>query len=259
MIVRYALGIATISLAVTAGAASPLRAETPCGGVYVTTLPSGANVWIDGTFVGRAPVLVDALLPGHHALTITKSGWTAQEVDVSINAREILMSSTRLAEAPQPDPGAGPGSMFVRAAPPGATLSLDGGPAPAQGKTVNLPAGTHQLTVTTSHGRTTRKFVVLPDTTTDVLLEEPHAAGDARSAVVAPAEDYLPTDNFTVLGKKIVVHYGGHVVVAHLGDADVRLDGATVTYDAAPQSIGGKLYLPLELLQKLTGDTSKDR
>jgi len=259
MIVRYALGIATISLAVTAGAASPLRAETPCGGVYVTTLPTGANVWIDGTFVGRAPVLVDALLPGHHAVTITKSGWTAQEVDVSITPREIAMSSTKLIEAPQPDPGAGPGAILLRGAPPGAGLSLDGGSAPAEGKTQNLPPGPHQLTITTAHGRTTRKFVVLPDTTTELVLEEPRPAGDAHSAVVAPAEDYLPTDDFSLAGKKIVVRYGGHVVVAHLGEADVKLDGAVVTYDAAPQSIGGKLYLPLELLQKLTGDTSKDR
>jgi hypothetical protein len=259
MIARFALGIATISLAVTASVASPLRAETPCGGVYVTTLPSGANVWIDGTFVGRAPVLVDALLPGHHAVTLTKSGWTAQEVDVSINPREIAMSSTRLAEAPQPDPGAGPGSVLVRGAPPGATLSLDGGSAANVGKTQNVPPGPHQITMTTPRGRTTRKFVVLPNTTTEVVLEEPQAGGDAHSAVVAPAEDYLPTDAFSVAGKKIVVRYAGHLAVAHFGEADIRLDGATVTFDAAPQQIAGKLYLPLELLQQLTGDTSKDR
>jgi hypothetical protein len=36
------------------------------------------------------------------------------------------------------------------------------------------------------------------------------------------------------------------------------VDGATVAFDSAPQSIGGKLFLPLELLQKLAGDTSKD-
>jgi hypothetical protein len=258
MIFRCAFGIATIPLAIITSVASPLRAETPCGGVYVTTLPSGANVWIDGTFVGRAPVLVDALPPGHHAVTLTKSGWTAQEVDISINPREIAMSSTRLVQAPQADPGAGPGTVLVRGAPPGATLSLDG-VSVGVGKTQNVPPGPHQITMTTTHGRTTRKFVVLPDTTTEVVLDEPHPGGDSHSAVVAPAEDYLPTDAFSVAGKKIVVRYGGHLVVAHFDDADIRLDGATVTFDAAPQEIGGKLYLPLELLQQLTGDTSKDR
>jgi len=259
MIIRHASRIATISLAVITSVASPLRAETPSGGVYVTTLPSGANVWVDGSFVGRAPVLVDALLPGHHAITITKSGWTAQEVDVSVNPHEIAMSSTRLAEAPESDPGAGAGSILIRVAPPGATLSLDGGSVATPGKALSVPPGPHQITMTTAHGRTTRKFVVLPDTTTEVVLEDPRPGGEAHSAVVAPAEDYLPTDAFSLVGKKIVVRYGGHLVVAHLGDADVRLDGATVTFDAAPQAIAGKLYLPLELLQQLTGDTSKDR
>jgi len=259
MIARCALGIAIISLAVTTSVASPSRAETACGGVYITTLPSGANVWIDGTFVGRAPVLVDALLPGHHAVTLTKSGWTAQEVDVSINPREVAMSSTRLAEAPEPDPGARPGSVLVRGAPAGATLALDGGAVAAVGKELHVPPGSHEIVMTTTRGRTTRKFVVLPDTTTEVVLDEPRPGGDSHSAVVAPAEDYLPTDAFSVVGKKIVVRYAGHLVVAHFGVADVKLDGAIVTFDSAPEAIGGKLYLPLELLQQLTGDTSKDR
>ena len=90
------------------------------------------------------------------------------------------------------------------------------------------------------------------------MLVEPRDAG-VRSAVVAPAEDYLPTDAFQVEGKKIVVRYAGHVVVAHVGDIGVRFDGATVEYGSAPESIGGKLYLPVELLEKLTDDTSKSR
>ncbi len=257
MIGHRALGAATFLFAAMC-AASPLRAETPCGGVYVTTLPSGANVWVDGTFVGRAPVLIEALLPGNHVLTITKSGWTAREVDIAVTAREITMSSTRLAEAPQPDPGARPGSVLVRGAPDGAALTLDGGAAASVGHALTLAPGPHHLEMTTAHGRTTRTIDVLPDTVTDVVLEEARPGG-THSAVVAPAEDYLPTDAFTVVGKKIVVRYAGHVVVAYLGQSDVRMDGATVAFDAPPQSIGGKLYLPLELLQQLAGDTSKDR
>ena len=80
---------------------------------------------------------------------------------------------------------------------------------------------------------------------------------DARSPVVAAAEDYLPDENFSVEGKKVVIRYAGHVVVGYLGEQQVRFDGATVAYDGAPQSIAGKLYLPLALLEKLTDDMSK--
>ena len=67
----------------------------------------------------------------------------------------------------------------------------------------------------------------------------------------------MPDENFSVEGKKVVIRYAGHLVVGHLGDQQVRFDGATVAYDGAPQSIDGKLYLPLALLEKLTDDVSK--
>jgi len=80
---------------------APARAELPSGGVYVTTLPGGADIWIDGTYVGHSPVLVDALLSGHHAITLAKAGWNVQEVDVNISPSAVTMSSTRLVPGPR--------------------------------------------------------------------------------------------------------------------------------------------------------------
>jgi hypothetical protein len=237
----------------------PARAEAPSGAVYVTTLPAGADIWIDGTYVGRAPVLIDALEPGHHALTITKTGWVVQDVDVTVPAGGVAMSSTHLAAGPRAIAGDASGAIVLRGVPADAQLSLDGAPLnPPPGKTVSLPAGTHRITLVTAHGKTTRVITVLPQTTTDIVLREPRSE-DARSPVVAPAEDYLPTDNFSVEGKKIVVRYAGHVVVGYLGETQVRIDGASVAYDGAPQSIGGKLYLPLALLEKLTEDMANSK
>jgi hypothetical protein len=168
------------------------------------------------------------------------------------------MSSTRLVLSAGDDPSNGSGSVLVRGTPPGAVLTLDGSGAAFPDRSVKLPAGEHQLTVTTAHGRTTRKFTVLADTTTQVVFAEPRP-GDAHPAVVAPAEDYLPTNSFSLEGTKVVVRYAGHIVVAHLGETAMRMDGESVAFDSSPQAIGGKLYLPLVLLQKLSGDTSKDR
>src|SRR5260370_37931827 len=61
------------------GAAAP-----SAGGGYVATVPSGADVWIDGTYCGRSPVLLDALAEGRHMLTPTKAGWNVQERRVDI-------------------------------------------------------------------------------------------------------------------------------------------------------------------------------
>jgi hypothetical protein len=248
---------AALVVALLAGAPGALRAEAPSGSVYVTTLPSGADIWIDGTYVGRAPVLIDALAPGHHALTITKTGWVVQEVDVNVPAGAVAMSSTHLAAGPRALAGNATGTIVLRDVPQGALLLLDGQPFSAtNGKNVKLPAGPHRITLTTPRGKATHLINVLPDTTSEVVVREPQSGG-VRSPVVAAAEDYLPDENFSVEGKKVVIRYAGHLVVGHLGDQQVRFDGATVAYDGAPQSIDGKLYLPLALLEKLTDDVSK--
>jgi PEGA domain len=261
MMGRIRAGLALFLLLVAAGAAvsTPVRAETPTGAVYVTTLPSDADIWIDGVYVGRAPVLVDALAPGHHSLTITKTGWVVDEVDVTVTAASVAMSSTRLVAGPAALAGTAVGMVVLRGIPAGATLTLDGAPLDAvAGRDLTMPAGRHRITAETARGKYTRSITVLPDTATEVVLREPPAS-DTHSVVVAPAEDYLPTDNFSLEGKKIVVRYAGHLVVAYLGEQQVRIDGATVSYDGAPQAIDGKLYLPLALLEKLTEDTSNGR
>jgi len=253
------LAFVLVFVAAAAGFSPPARAETPTGAVYVTTLPSGADIWIDGVYVGRAPVLVDALTPGRHSLTITKTGWVVDQVDVNVPAGSVAMSSTHLLAGPTALAGTATGAVVLRAIPAGAALELDGAPLDAvAGRDLVLPAGRHRITATTSRGAYTRSITVLPDTSTEVVLREAPANG-AHSVVVAPAEDYLPTDNFTLEGKKIVVRYGGHVVVGYLGEQNVRIDGTTVSYDGAPQAIDGRLFLPLALLEKLTGDTSNGR
>ncbi|MDQ2858508.1 MAG: PEGA domain-containing protein, partial [Candidatus Eremiobacteraeota bacterium] len=249
-------GCVALLLGVAATGASRAAAETPSGEIYVTTLPSGADVFVDGTYVGRSPALVGGLERGHHALTLTKSGWIVQEEDVTVRADSVAMSSTRLLPGSRADAGAALGSVAVRSAPAGASLMLDGNAIAPSSQPVTIAAGLHHIAMKTARGRTTRSLDVMPDTTTQVVLQEPKS-DESRTSIIAPAEDYLPTDAFSLVGKKIVVRYGGHVVVGHLGDANVHVDGTAATFDAAPDFIAGRLYLPLALLEKLTGDTSK--
>ncbi|MDQ2857797.1 MAG: hypothetical protein M3R53_03970, partial [Candidatus Eremiobacteraeota bacterium] len=204
----------------------------------------------------RSPVLVDGLAVGHHAVSITKTGWTVRDVEVTISATDIALSSTRLVASGRVPAGIG-GSAVIHELPAGAALALDGRPfSGTPGRSISLSPGTHRVSMTTAHGRTTRSFLVVAETNTEVVLREARAS-DASAAVVAPAEDYLPTDAFSVTGKKIVVRYGGHVVVAHVGDPSLRFDGTSASFDTAPEIVAGKLFLPLRLLEALTDDSSK--
>ncbi len=239
------------------------RAETPTGGIYVTTLPASADVWVDGTYVGHSPVLVDGLAAGRHAVTITKTGWTVHEVDVSVDAGAIAMASERLDAAMRPRAAEQEtGSLVVRSLPPGATLEVDGTPLAAPpGQPLPLPAGAHRLTLVYAHARTSRTISIVAQTTTAIVLASATPANDGAAppvrSVVAPVEQYLPSDAVVVEGQKIVVRYGGHVVVARLGDPRVRFDEGSVVYAGAAEQIDGKLYLPLDLLEKLSGSASK--
>lgn len=245
--------LAGISAAAVAGA------EPSTGGIYVTTLPAGADIWLDGTYVGRSPVMVDGLAGGQHKITITKTGWTVREFDVEVAPQKVLMSSTGLVAEPRaPGRSGETGDLSLRGVDPGMRVALDGVPLAGDvRRPIPLLAGPHHVSMTTRNGHVTRSFRIWPGTTTEVVLRAP--AAEDRSPVVAPAADYLPYGSYSLEGTKIVVRYAGHIVVAHVDEATVRYDGASVTFDSKAQTIGGRIYLPLELLEKLTAETSKTK
>jgi hypothetical protein len=254
MAARFAFAMVLGCAAMVFGAALA-RAEVPSGGVYITTLPTGADVWIDGTYVGRSPAFIDALASGKHSVTITKTGWLVQEVEVEIDAGKIALSSLKLEPGPRALAGKTSGSLSLRGVPAGARVELDGLPLAGDAqKPIPLSVGAHRVTIAMPRGKTTHTFNVLPEMTTQIVVQQ-LPADAARSSVVAPVDEYLPPGSYSLEAKKIVVRYGGHVVVARLGEKIVRFDGAPIVYDGTPETIGRKLYLPLELLEKLVSSS----
>jgi len=229
-----------------------LLAAVPTGSLYVTTLPTGADVWIDGTYVGRSPLVLGALAGGRHTVGLTKTGWNPLQLEVSVVAGQTTLSSTRLERAKtgglHPLPGWIVLHGTVRAA------FLDGFPAvPANDGTIAVAAGTHELSARTPRGKITRAVMVWPGTRTEVVLQ-PEAEA-VRPSVVAPAEDYVPRGAIKLVGDKVVVRYGGHEVIGHIGSTSYRVDGKLVDYGEAPTMIGSRLYLPLDLLTTLSAET----
>jgi hypothetical protein len=229
-----------------AGLAALLLGAAPTGGVYVTTLPSGADVWVDGTYLGRSPIVLDAVGAGAHRLTLTRTGWTAQDVAVTVvPATTVTASVILVREGKQPD---APGWIAIHGERVG-SLALDG-EAVVLGKdgTIAASAGAHDVTMMLPEGKVTRSVTVYPQTRTDVAL-----LGDVqtRSVVIAPADDYVPADAVKVDGAEITIHTLRHDVVAHLGSVSYSVDRHVMTFDTAPAVIKNRVYLPIELLTLL--------
>ncbi len=238
-----------MALAVLGVAQAPVA---QAGGVYVATLPDGADVWLDGAYVGRSPVLLDGMLPGKHTVTVSRFGWDSQDTSLDVASGALAGTLIQLRRAVGSRAGTGRLQLHV---PTGATALLDGSALAldAHGGAI-VPAGEHAVVVHTRGGRFDRSVRVYPDMTTDVVLASDTApVATGKSSVVAPAEDYLPAASFHVTGTRVLVKYKTHVVVARVGETQYVMDGKTVSFDAAPALVHDKLYLPLALLVQVTG------
>jgi hypothetical protein len=225
-------------------------AAVPTGSLYVTTLPAAADVWVDGTYVGRSPLVLDALAAGHHTIGLAKAGWSAQQLDVSIVATQTTLSSIRLAQAQGGPLGTG---WIALHGLPADEAYLDGRPAqPGKDGMIAATAGTHEIAVRTPRGRVTRTVTVWPQTRTDVVVQADAVV--TRPSVVAPADDYMPQSAIRIDGEKVVIRFAGREAIGRIGSTSYRVNGKNVEYDSAPAVIGARLYLPIGLLTALAGN-----
>jgi hypothetical protein len=219
----------------------------PFGGLYISSLPSGADVWVDGSYIGRTPLLLDGLREGKHAVTVTKAGWKVEEVDQNIAAGVTTAATVQLEPI---KPLQTHGEIVLHGLDRDARISIDDGPWRAFQPQYDAAVGTHHLSVREPQAKFERMILVYPEQTTHVLFTAP---ADTHSAVVAPLVDYLPASSAKVNGDRVVVRWGGHVAVGRLGDARFLVDGHDVVYDAPAGMVRGRLYLPLDLILMFTG------
>jgi hypothetical protein len=67
---------------------NPTRAQ-----LEITSDPSGAQVSVDGNFLGRTPAQID-LAPGRHTITISKPGCRAWERTLELSAGQMTLAAT---------------------------------------------------------------------------------------------------------------------------------------------------------------------
>jgi len=245
--------LALVAAALLASWSGTAFAAVSSGGIYVVSLPSGADVWIDGIYCGRSPVLVDALPQGRHMATLTRAGWNVQEAQVDVSGGGVVLWSTRLSAGVRGSSEKATGQAVVRGLPKKSKVSIDGAPESELYGTVALAEGTHTVTFAGAHGSVTRTFTVMPDMTSELLLrEQPVKASPEHVGVIAPATDYLPPEAIEVNGRTLLIRYQGHKAIASFDRIWMRVDGKVVSYNSAPTTINGKLYLPVDLLDLLT-------
>jgi PEGA domain-containing protein/copper amine oxidase-like protein len=236
----------------------PAAASGGHGSVYVTTLPPGANVWMDGNYMGDTPLYVDGLDGGRHFLTLTRSGWQPQStaVDVTVG-RVTAVSAVLAANAPQPKAGqANPkGTLSVRGA-AGAKVFVDGVALATPYESQPVTAGEHILLVQRGNTRTTSSIRIYPETTTTVSLAPRAGGGDESSGaedMLAALQDYVPASDFSVSGDDIAIHHNGIELECAVGSRTYILNGKAGTLSVAPAMVGGKPYLPVSLLSRIAG------
>lgn len=250
--VRIAL-VVLIALFVTMSAS--VLAAGGHGSVFVTTLPAGATVWLDGTYMGETPLFVDGLDGGRHSLTLTRSGWQPQSTGIDVTVgRVTTVSAVLTANQPisRPTSSNAKGLLSVRGA-NGAKVFVDGEALQEPFESQTVKSGDHILLVVRGNDRSSRSIRVYPGMTTTVSLTPrgPITSGGEGEDMLAALADYVPVNDFSVSGDEITVHYKGIELECTVGSRTYFLNGKPGTLSVAPAMVGDKPYLPMSLLTRI--------
>lgn len=242
---------------------APVATFPPHGSAYVTTLPAGASAWLDGAYVGQTPIYVDDLLPGSHAVTLSRGGWQPENASFDVlvgraTAVSVVMERVVSPIGPVAAEQKGEGSISVRSGPAGTKVSVDGVAAGALPlDAIPAQAGYHIVTLLTpgpQGEKSVRVVDVYPDTTTVVAL----STGSAPLVVAQPGDDVLepldsvvPSTDVVVSGTDVIVHFQNVELECAIGSRSYTLNGKAGTLDVAPALVGDRVFVPRSLLQRI--------
>jgi PEGA domain/Copper amine oxidase N-terminal domain len=263
LILSFVLALSgfTGSVAVAAGSSpQPASAPTfpPHGGAYLTSLPANASAWLDGVYIGSTPVYIDDLLPGHHSVTLSASGWQPQTVNFDVSIGRIEPVSVVMARNAGDNSSKGEGAIAVAGAPAGSHVYLDGSPL---GTTPIVPhptgAGYHIVTLQPPDpkaARSMRVVDVFPGATTTISFAPPSVESIApEDDVLESVQAVVPDAAIAMAGNDVIIHFRGVEVECTIGSRAFTFNGKQETMSISPVLVGGKVYLPRSLLARIGG------
>jgi|GEM_PF-455513 len=228
------------------------------GGIFVTSLPLGAAVWMDGAYLGETPLFADSVDSGRHGITLIHSGFIPQSTYTDVSAGHVTTVSLVLTQntGPRQPAARAKGWLVVRTS-PGAKVLLDGAPLAEQNEAQSVDAGDHILNVSKPGAARVVQIVhIYPQITTVVPLTP--ASGSTTNPggdddVLAMLDQYVPESNYTMSGDVITIHFHGIEVECTIGSKTYTFNGKPGMLSLAPAMVGKKAYLPLSFLKRITG------
>jgi hypothetical protein len=131
--------------AVTLPATEPMPGSGQ-GYFYIQSIPTGSDLYFDGTFRGETPITVTVSTTGspQHTIMITAPGYETYQQSYSGNPKDgqtITLTATLT-------PSAQTGNIYVTSSPSGASVTLDRSQSATTPYTfTNIPVGTHEVSV----------------------------------------------------------------------------------------------------------------
>ena len=126
-----------------------LTAESTYGTLSVSTTPSNANIYLDGSYKGTSPRTIGGLPQGAHTLEITMPGYQEWANTINIHSNQVTYVTATLTADPQVTTG----SISVTSNPSYASVYIDsayyGTTNPGHALVANnIAAGSHTVKVT---------------------------------------------------------------------------------------------------------------
>jgi len=110
------------------------------GTLVVDSTPSGASVYVDGSYQGTTPLTVK-VQPGPHEVNVTLKGYEPYTKTVNVPPGGTVRMAAKLEKKPAA------GTLQVNSEPPGASVYVDGTYRGTTPLTLTLPPGTHTVEV----------------------------------------------------------------------------------------------------------------
>lgn len=126
--------------------------EPKSGTLVVDSTPSGASVYVDGTYRGTTPLTVE-LQPGQHTINVTLEGYKPYLATVNVPPGETVKITAKLEKK------IATGTVWINSQPTGADVYVDGTWRGTTPLTLTLPPGTHTIEIRKEGYPPTRKTV----------------------------------------------------------------------------------------------------
>jgi hypothetical protein len=134
----------TISAVLIRSIPQPTTPPLPNGSIAVTSLPSGAEVYIDSQLAGIAPAVFPEIVPGNHQVRLSVKGYNDWNHIVSVGSGRMSAINAELIAATETS-----GSLAVITDPHGAEIFIDGDFKGVSPVTITgLSTGTHTVLLT---------------------------------------------------------------------------------------------------------------